>query len=149
MLGTCLERRKQGGTSHSGGLKAVSHLMHSDDQHRLHYALAAIANIAEIVDGHTHNRIIESDIVEPMLSHSSSPYPGVRKEVARSVALLSCNKSSHAELIKTLHLQSSAEVVFVCHTQRTPSMDSFSHNQSKSQYQRNLDFSYQVPRKYP
>jgi hypothetical protein len=63
--------------SHSGGLKALSHLMHSDDQHRLHYALAAIANIAEIVDGHTHNRIIESDIVEPMLSHSLSPYPGV------------------------------------------------------------------------
>ena len=74
--------------SHSGGLKALSHLMRSDDQHRLHYALAAIANIAEIVDGHTHNRIIESDIVEPMLSHSSSPYPGVRKEVARSVALV-------------------------------------------------------------
>eukprot|EP00940_MAST-03C_sp_MAST-3C-sp2_P002171 g2171.t1 len=85
--------------SQSGGLKALMHLMHSDDQHRIHYALAAIANIAEIVDGHTHQRMISSGVIEPMLSHALSPYAGVRKEVSRAVALLSCNPNSHAELL--------------------------------------------------
>lgn len=57
----------------SGVLPALSHLCGSGDRERQIHAVAAIANIAEMVEGRTQKRMIEEGCVKPLLALVDSP----------------------------------------------------------------------------
>lgn len=54
-------------------LPALSHLCGSGDRERQIHAVAAIANIAEMVEGRTQKRMIEEGCVKPLLALVDSP----------------------------------------------------------------------------
>lgn len=57
----------------SGVLPALSHLCLSGDRERQIHAVAAMANIAEMVEGRTQKRMIEEGCIKPLLGLVDSP----------------------------------------------------------------------------
>ena len=57
----------------SGVLPALSHLSGSGDSERQVHAVAAMANIAEMVEGRTQKRMVEEGCVKPLLRLVDSP----------------------------------------------------------------------------
>lgn len=57
----------------SGVLPALNHLSGSGDRERQVHAAAAIANIAEMVEGRTQKRMIEEGCVKAVLRLVDSP----------------------------------------------------------------------------
>lgn len=57
----------------SGVLPALSHLCLSGDSERQIHAVAAMANIAEMVEGRTQKRMIEEGCIKPLLGLVDSP----------------------------------------------------------------------------
>lgn len=51
----------------SGVLPALAHLCGSGDRERQIHAVAAMANIAEMVEGRTQKRMIEEGCIKPLL----------------------------------------------------------------------------------
>lgn len=60
----------------SGVLPALAHLCDSGDRERQIHAVAAIANIAEMVEGRTQKRMIEEGCIKPLLRLVESPEVG-------------------------------------------------------------------------
>lgn len=57
----------------SGVLPALAHLCGSGDRERQIHAVAAMANIAEMVEGRTQKRMIEEGCIRPLLRLVDSP----------------------------------------------------------------------------
>lgn len=57
----------------SGVLPALAHLCGSGDRERQIHAVAAMANIAEMVEGRTQQRMIEEGCIKPLLRLVDSP----------------------------------------------------------------------------
>lgn len=57
----------------SGVLPALSHLCLSGDRERQIHSVAAMANIAEMVEGRTQKRMIEEGCIKPLLGLVDSP----------------------------------------------------------------------------
>lgn len=73
----------------SGVLPALSHLCLSGDRERQIHAVAAMANIAEMVEGRTQKRMIEEGCIKPLLGLVDSPNVSGRRHIGNVVAYCS------------------------------------------------------------
>ena len=74
--------------------------MSGDDQRELH-SVAALANIAEMVEGLTQQRMIEEGVLRPLMRLADSKNNEIRREVARAFALFASKQASHAALVRS------------------------------------------------
>ena len=79
----------------SGVLPALSHLCLSGDRERQIHAVAAMANIAEMVEGRTQKRMIEEGCIKPLLGLVDSP----------DVSALRCPTLKPSWRVRALHRQ--------------------------------------------
>ena len=84
----------------SGCLPALVALCKTRDRDRQRFAAAAIANVAEMVEGDTHRRIVEAGALEALLPLADSPLMETRREVARALALLGARRETHPDLLR-------------------------------------------------
>lgn len=83
-----------------GALPALIGLAMSADRVRELFACAAIANIAEMVEGRTQERMIDEGILRPLLRLTESDDPEIRREVSRALALFASKTDSHSTLLQ-------------------------------------------------
>lgn len=69
----CGHQLRKVAMARSGVLPALSHLCLSGDRERQIHAVAAMANIAEMVEGRTQKRMIEEGCIKPLLGLVDSP----------------------------------------------------------------------------
>ena len=67
-------------------------------------AMAALSNIAEMVEGRTHQKMLEEGVLAPTLALAKSSLVHIRREVARCIALFACNLDSHDALMASFRL---------------------------------------------
>ena len=72
----------------------------SGDTQREAHASAALANIAEMVEGRTQDRMIEEGVLKPLMRLAESHDVDVRREVARAFALFASKRDSHTALVR-------------------------------------------------
>ena len=83
-----------------GALPALIALLLSNDHQREIHATAALANMAEMVEGRTQDRMLEEGVLKPLLLLTDSSNPEVRKEVSRTLALFASKRDSHPALVR-------------------------------------------------
>ena len=83
-----------------GSVPALVSLAMSGDVQRETHASAALANIAEMVEGRTQDRMIEEGVLKPLMRLAESDDAEVRKEVSRAFALFASKRDSHTHLVR-------------------------------------------------
>ena len=83
-----------------GALPALIALSMSGDREREAHASAALANIAEMVEGRTQERMIEEGSLKPLMRLADSKDADIRREVSRAFALFASKRDSHAALVR-------------------------------------------------
>jgi len=83
-----------------GGLPALVKLARSRDRERERYSTAAIANVAEMLDGRAHSLLINEGALDAVLSLVETPLEEVKREVARTLALFASREDSHQALMR-------------------------------------------------
>jgi vacuolar protein 8 len=83
-----------------GALPALVSLLQSNDPQREVHACAALANMAEMVEGRTQERMIEEGVLKPLMRLTESSSLEVRKEVSRTLALFAAKRDSHTALVR-------------------------------------------------
>eukprot|EP00981_Chlorochromonas_danica_P000358 scaffold90_cov163-Ochromonas_danica.AAC.13 len=71
----------------------------SDEQRELH-AICALANIAEMVEGRTQERMIEEGVMKVLIRLADSKSTEIRQQVARNFALFASKRDSHSTLVR-------------------------------------------------
>lgn len=71
----------------------------SDEQRELH-AVCALANIAEMVEGRTQERMIEEGVMKVLIRLSDSKNTEIRQQVSRNFALFASKRDSHSTLVR-------------------------------------------------
>jgi Armadillo/beta-catenin-like repeat len=83
----------------SGVLPALVTLCDSGDRERIIHAISAMANIAEMVEGRTHSRMIEEGCLRPLLRLALDETE-IRQEAARCLALFASKRDTQQHLLR-------------------------------------------------
>jgi Armadillo/beta-catenin-like repeat len=83
----------------SGVLPALVALCDSGDRERIIHAISAMANIAEMVEGRTHSRMIEEGCLRPLLRLALDETE-IRQEAARCLALFASKRDTQQHLLR-------------------------------------------------
>jgi hypothetical protein len=83
-----------------GALPAIISLAMSGDNEREVHAAAALANISEMVEGRTQERMLEEGALKPLMRLADSSAAEIRREVARAFALFASKRDSHTALVR-------------------------------------------------
>lgn len=74
-----------------GCLPALIALASSRDSYRERQAVCALANLAEMIEGHTHKKMLEEGILTPLYALATGADLEVKRQVSRCLALLRPN----------------------------------------------------------
>lgn len=81
------------------GLVSLASGSGSDEQRELH-AICALANMAEMVEGRTQERMIEEGAMKVLIRLAESKNTEIRQQVARNFALFASKRDSHSTLVR-------------------------------------------------